>query len=108
MLIIYHIRFTECDDGTYGYSCVNYCSGHCLNDSPCNKQTGLCDRGCNPGYTNGNCSKSKFTNEDINMYVTGDVTRDIQIGTVIKVIVQINIYTLCFKIEKKYVFRLIM
>uniref|UniRef100_K1PJI1 Scavenger receptor class F member 2 n=1 Tax=Magallana gigas TaxID=29159 RepID=K1PJI1_MAGGI len=47
----------ECGDGTYGYGCVNNCSGHCLNDSPCNKQTGYCDRGCNPGYKDDKCSK---------------------------------------------------
>lgn len=43
-----------CDDGSYGYDCVNNCSGHCLNGSHCNKQAGHCDKGCNPGYTNGN------------------------------------------------------
>lgn len=46
-----------CDDGSYGYDCVNNCSGHCLNGSHCNKQAGHCDKGCNPGYTNDNCSK---------------------------------------------------
>lgn len=50
----------ECGDGTYGYNCVNNCSGHCLNNSLCNKQTGHCDRGCNPGYANSDCSKSKL------------------------------------------------
>uniref|UniRef100_K1RI85 Multiple epidermal growth factor-like domains 10 n=1 Tax=Magallana gigas TaxID=29159 RepID=K1RI85_MAGGI len=48
---------TECNDGTYGYSCTNICSGHCLNDSPCNKRSGHCDGGCNPGYTNIDCNK---------------------------------------------------
>lgn len=49
----------ECDDGTYGYDCINNCSGHCLNDFPCNKKTGHCDGGCNPGYTNNYCSKGE-------------------------------------------------
>lgn len=53
----YFAMVTECEDGTYGYNCTNNCSGHCLNNSICNKQTGHCDRGCNPGYTNRNCSK---------------------------------------------------
>ncbi|XP_065938529.1 multiple epidermal growth factor-like domains protein 10 [Magallana gigas] len=35
---------------------VNNCSGHCLNNSPCNKHTGHCDKGCNQGYTGNNCS----------------------------------------------------
>lgn len=46
---------TECKDGTYGYKCVNNCSGHCMNNSLCNKQTGHCDGGCRPGYTNIHC-----------------------------------------------------
>lgn len=54
----WHILVTECDDGTYGYNCVNNCSGDCLNDYPCNKQTGNCDRGCSPGYTGDKCRKS--------------------------------------------------
>lgn len=51
---------TECSDGTYGYNCVNKCSGHCLNDSSCNKQTGQCDGGCKPGYKDADCRKSKY------------------------------------------------
>lgn len=50
---------TECRDGTYGYNYVNNCSGHCLKNTPCNKQTGHCDTGCDPGYTNRDCSKGK-------------------------------------------------
>lgn len=46
-----------CKDGTYGYKCMNNCSGNCLNNSPCHKKTGHCDGGCKPGYTNGSCSK---------------------------------------------------
>lgn len=57
------IPVLECADGTYGYNCTKICSGHCLNNSPCNKQNGYCDKGCNPGYTNVDCSKSKLTNE---------------------------------------------
>lgn len=48
---------TECDDGTYGYNCVNRCSGHCINGSLCNKQTGCCDSGCIPGFANDDCGK---------------------------------------------------
>lgn len=48
-----------CDDGTYGYDCMNNCSGHCLNNFLCNKQTGHCEQGCNPGYTGNDCSKGK-------------------------------------------------
>ena len=47
----------ECEDGTYGNNCVHNCSGYCLNDSPCNKQTGHCDMGCKLGYTNALCGE---------------------------------------------------
>ena len=49
-----------CSDGAYGYGCVHNCSGHCVDDSPCNKETGHCDRGCKAGYTNALCSKGKL------------------------------------------------
>lgn len=52
--------FVECDNGTYGYYCVHSCSGHCLNGSICNKQTGHCDMGCDPGYTDNDCNKRKY------------------------------------------------
>ena len=46
-----------CKDGTYGNSCVYNCSGNCLNDFPCNRQTGQCDMGCKPGYINAFCNE---------------------------------------------------
>lgn len=49
----------DCDNGTDDIDCINRC--HCLNNYPCNKQTGNCEGGCNPGYTNSNCSKSTVT-----------------------------------------------
>ncbi|XP_062592399.1 uncharacterized protein LOC134253824 [Saccostrea cucullata] len=29
-----------CDNGYYGFNCSSTCSGHCLYDKPCNKETG--------------------------------------------------------------------
>lgn len=49
----------ECDDGRYGYNCVNTCSGNCLDGAPCDKETGYCLVGCKQGYTYENCSKGK-------------------------------------------------
>lgn len=49
-----------CEDGMFGFGCIAQCSGNCVDDSPCNKHTGYCDKGCNPGYTNSNCSQSKY------------------------------------------------
>ena len=46
-----------CVNGTYGNNCVYNCSGNCLNDSPCNRQTGYCEGGCKPGYTNAFCNE---------------------------------------------------
>lgn len=54
------IPVIECNEGTFGYDCVNNCSGHCFNTSSCNKENGHCDKGCNPGYTKSDCSKGKF------------------------------------------------
>lgn len=34
-----------------------------VTDSPCNKRSGHCDGGCNPGYTNIDCNKGKFSLE---------------------------------------------
>lgn len=49
----------DCDDSTYGYDCINNCSGNCLNGSLYNKQTGHCEKGCNSGYTSKDWSKRK-------------------------------------------------
>lgn len=57
--IILHSFVTECDDGTYGFDCVNNCSSHCLNNSSCEKHNGHCKNGCNPGYTNLLCNERK-------------------------------------------------
>ena len=71
--------FVECKNGTYGYNCANNCSGHCLNDSPCNKQTGHCDLGCTPGYYKNKCSEGFgfFYNSDgcIFYFYSPDVLR---------------------------------
>lgn len=55
----YTFFVSECDDGTYGFDCVHNCSGHCLNDSPCEKHNGQCKNGCNSGYTNLLCNERK-------------------------------------------------
>lgn len=45
-----------CDDGIYGYDCINNCSGYCMNGFLCNKEYGYCDEGCDLGYINRDCS----------------------------------------------------
>ena len=57
----YHLLFyVVCDDGTYGSNCFHNCSRNCLDDSPCNKETGHCESGCNPGYTSALCNQGNF------------------------------------------------
>lgn len=43
------------------YNCAKNCSFHCLHDYLCDKQTGRCHGGCDPGYTNSDCKKGKTT-----------------------------------------------
>lgn len=47
--------FLECPTGTFGLDCGYNCSGHCIDDIPCDKTTGRCDSGCKPGYTGELC-----------------------------------------------------
>ena len=56
-----------CEDGTFGYDCINNCSGNCLDDSPCNKQTGHCEGGCKPGYTNVLCNKRIYMTNSLSL-----------------------------------------
>lgn len=60
---------TECIDGTYGENCTQRCSGNCLKNLPCNKQTGICDNGCIPGYTNKNCSSGKVNEKQLKICI---------------------------------------
>ncbi|XP_056002467.1 multiple epidermal growth factor-like domains protein 10 isoform X2 [Ostrea edulis] len=48
----------KCKMGTYGPNCIYNCSGHCLNDGICNRETGYCDTGCKSGYTGRYCNMS--------------------------------------------------
>lgn len=55
-----------CNNGTFGHGCINNCSGQCIDEPMCNKQTGHCDRGCKPGYTSAFCNESML----IELYVS--------------------------------------
>ena len=52
--------YLVCDNSTYGSNCVHNCSRNCLNDSPCNKETGHCEAGCNQGYSNKLCNQGNL------------------------------------------------
>lgn len=52
---IYLVYFvgTECSIGWHGANC----QGHCRNGTTCNHVTGLCDKGCDTGWTGVQCDK---------------------------------------------------
>lgn len=55
---VYHIFcITECKEGWYGVNCSQQCSGHCRDGAICNQVTGLCDGGCEVGWTGYLCDK---------------------------------------------------
>lgn len=61
--------FTKgCEMGELGKGCStsNQCSGHCLDNAPCNSTTGHCDGGCDSGYLEPFCKKSMCV---INFYL---------------------------------------
>lgn len=47
-----------CEVEKLGKGCSNRCSGHCVENVPCNSTTGHCDRGCASGYVEPFCNKS--------------------------------------------------
>ncbi|XP_071083833.1 multiple epidermal growth factor-like domains protein 10 [Haliotis cracherodii] len=48
---------TSCPDGRYGVNCPSQC-GHCLGTVVCDKVTGKCPRGCQPGWWPDLCSQA--------------------------------------------------
>lgn len=36
------------------HNCTSIC-GHCVNGKPCQRETGVCDLGCDPGYQTLHC-----------------------------------------------------
>lgn len=49
--------FIECTDGWYGLNCTQKCDGHCRDDTACNHMTGMCEGGCDAGWTGNLCDK---------------------------------------------------
>lgn len=48
----------ECSDGLFGESCGSFC-GHCYEIKKCHHVTGICPKGCDPGYKGMNCKAGK-------------------------------------------------
>lgn len=55
----FSLQFLECDDGTFGKFCSNIC-GHCQEGDTCDKETGACPYGCQPGYEGIYCNQRRI------------------------------------------------
>ena len=53
------IMFTECPAGLYGHDCQESCSTHCIASGTCDRVTGQCDGGCQAGWKESKCDKSR-------------------------------------------------
>nr|XP_022311328.1 protein draper-like isoform X2 [Crassostrea virginica] len=54
-----------CPPGTFGPNCINKCSGNCLHQATCDKETGKC-KACSEGWRNDFCNeKSKELTTDL-------------------------------------------
>lgn len=54
---------SECSLGHFGVNCRERCSGHCLNDKPCDHVSGICAIGCQDGFIGKYCNKCKKKNK---------------------------------------------
>ena len=50
----------DCPRGLFGNNCLNSCSVHCQVQMECNKVTGHCFNGCQPGWGDHTCNTSTF------------------------------------------------
>lgn len=51
-------RIVECSSGTYGINCRETCSTNCNTPQSCNRTTGECIGGCQPGWKGLHCDQS--------------------------------------------------
>lgn len=52
-------NFLECFTGKYGFNCKENCSIHCGVPERCDRVTGKCEGGCQPGWSDLTCKTSK-------------------------------------------------
>lgn len=50
---------SECEEFNYGPNCGRSC-GHCHNDDPCDKKTGVCQNGCIAGWRGQHCNECMY------------------------------------------------
>lgn len=49
-----------CPTKHYGLESKSKCVGHCKDNTACNHTSGLCDIGCEDGWTGGNCTEGEI------------------------------------------------
>jgi hypothetical protein len=55
----HHAVFVACPVGFYGNNCVERCNTNCGLPGVCNKTSGQCEGGCQPGWRGILCDTSK-------------------------------------------------
>ena len=50
---------SECLGGLYGNNCNGTCNSNCVNPGQCDRVSGECNGGCQPGWRNPKCDASK-------------------------------------------------
>lgn len=50
---------SECVTGHFGMDCRELCSGHCINNEPCDHFSGICPNGCQDGFIGKHCNSCK-------------------------------------------------
>ncbi|KAK9394123.1 multiple epidermal growth factor-like domains protein 11 [Crotalus adamanteus] len=60
----FHLAFSECPQGTFGYGCQQLCE--CMNNATCDYVTGTCY--CSPGFKGIRCDQAALMMEELNPY----------------------------------------
>ena len=68
--VVYYI-LTECSPGLYGENCQGFCSPNCRKTGVCDRVTGHCEGGCQPGWKGKICDTSKDVNSGIRHFLVG-------------------------------------
>ena len=71
MFILIFLPCTACDDGKYGDGCQP--CGQCTTGDVCDKVTGVCSGGCNPGYKGDYCGKNNAGKPGNQMLIVSNV-----------------------------------
>lgn len=56
-------HFLECKEGWFGFNSSHHCTGHGKDFITYNDVTGLCDTGCDAGWTEALCDKGDYVSK---------------------------------------------